>query len=70
MAESLHQYVIDRLQLCKGRWSEVAEGTGISKRTIEKIARKEVKDPGVSLVEQLAGYFRRQEAERAPGTKQ
>lgn len=58
MTESMHEYVVDQLQKHKGRWTEVAEGTGMSKRTIEKIARRETKDPGVSLVEQLARYFK------------
>ncbi len=56
----MHQYVIDELQRHKGRWSQVAKDTGISKRTIEKVARRETEDPGVSLVERLAGYFRSQ----------
>lgn len=58
MTESMHAYVIDELQRSKGQWTRVAADTGISKRTIEKIARQEVKDPGVSLVERLATYFR------------
>jgi transcriptional regulator with XRE-family HTH domain len=56
--ESIHAYVVRELELAKGRWSEVAEGTGISKRTIEKIASGETANPGVSHVEKLASYFR------------
>ncbi len=51
MSESIYQYVLDQLQAAKGRWSQVSEDTGISKRTIEKIARQEVEDPGVKRVE-------------------
>lgn len=60
MSESLHDYVINELQAFKGRWPLVAEGSGVSIRTIEKIARKEIADPGVSHIEKLAGYFREQ----------
>lgn len=56
--ESMHDYVVTQLQNAKGTWPKVAEDTGISRRTIEKIARREVADPGVSLIEKLAGYFR------------
>lgn len=58
MEESIYEYVMAQLQASKGHWPEVAEGSGVSKRTIEKIARKEVQDPGVSIVEKLAAYFR------------
>ena len=56
--ENLHGYVLQRLEAWKGRWPEVAEGSGVSKRTIEKIARKEIEDPGVSHVQKLADWFR------------
>lgn len=49
------------LQAAKGRWTAVADGSGVSARTIEKIARREIKDPGVSHIEKLARYFRDQE---------
>ena len=58
MQESIYQYVLDQLQSSKGQWSTVSKETGMSKRTIEKIARREVADPGVSHIEKLAGYFR------------
>ena len=62
MNESIHAYVLEKLQEYKGRWTEVSEATGMSKRTIEKIARREVEDPRVSNVEALANYFRNNEA--------
>ena len=37
----------------------MAEATGISKRTIEKIARRETENPGVKHIETLAAYFER-----------
>ena len=58
MNESIHQYVLEQLQLSKGRWTRVAEATEISKRTIEKIASGESKNPGVRSIEKLANYFR------------
>src|SRR5579863_6377892 len=42
MTDSIYQYVLAELEQAKGHWPEVAEGTGISRRTIEKIARQEV----------------------------
>ncbi len=56
--ENMYDYVRLRLEATKGRWTAVAEGSGVSKRTIEKIARAEIKDPGVSHVQKLADYFR------------
>jgi len=62
MKQSLHQFVISRLQDAKGTWPIIAEATGVSKRTIEKIASEEIADPGVSHIEKLASYFRGQSA--------
>lgn len=58
MSESIYQYVLDQLNQVKGTWPSVAEATGIPHRTLEKIARQETKDPGVSSIEKLAVYFR------------
>lgn len=58
--ESIYEYVLDELEQAKGNWSTVATETGMSKRTIEKIARREIEDPGVSHIEKLAAYFRGQ----------
>ncbi len=60
MTDSIFEYVLARLQSSKGKWAEVAEGSGVSYRTLEKIARGESKDPGISTVEKLAKYFREQ----------
>lgn len=60
MSESIYQFVLGELQRVKGKWPQVSDETGISIRTIEKIARQEVKDPGVKLVERLNTYFRDQ----------
>lgn len=58
MTDSIYEFVLERLQDSKGTWSAVAIGSGVSKRTIEKIARKEIEDPGISHIEKLAVYFR------------
>ena len=57
---SIHQYVLDRLQATKGEWPRVASESGVSRRTLEKIARREVANPGVLVVEKLARYFESQ----------
>lgn len=64
MNQSIYQFVIDSLQDMKGSWPVVANETGISKRTIEKIARKEIDDPGVKTVERLAAYFKKKKGKR------
>lgn len=55
--ESIYQYVLDELEERRGEWKEIARDTGISYRTIQKIARQIVADPGVSRIETLAKYF-------------
>lgn len=54
----LHQYVIQRLEAARGTWGKVAQESGVSKRTLEKIARREIADPGISHIQKLADYFR------------
>lgn len=62
MKQSLYDFVISRLQDAKGTWPEIAEATGVSIRTIQKIASGEIADPGVSHIEKLAAHFRAQAA--------
>lgn len=59
--QPIFDYVLERLESTKGRWTSVAEGSGVPKRTLEKIARREIQDPGVSHIQKLADYFRAQE---------
>lgn len=42
-------------------YQEIADGSNVSKRTVEKIARKEIVDPGVSHIEKLAAFFQQRE---------
>ena len=65
MEDSIYSYVLGELGRWKGRWAKVSKETGISKRTIEKIASRSTKNPGVKTVEQLAEYFREQERKAA-----
>ena len=58
MIDSIHEYVVEQLQACKGQWSQVADESGVPKRTLEKIASGETADPRVKTVELLASYFR------------
>lgn len=55
------EYVITRLQESKGRWPSIADEAGISLRTLEKIARREVQDPRIGSVQILFDHFRASE---------
>ena len=59
MEQNIYEFVMAGLENTKGNWPQVADGSGVSKRTLEKIARREIKDPGVSHIQALADYFRR-----------
>ena len=59
METNIYDFVMAKLQESKGRWSKVANGSGVSRRTLEKIARKEIQDPGVSHILKLADYFKK-----------
>lgn len=63
MSDSIFEYVLQQLQSHKGQWQTVSTRTGVSKRTIEKIAAGEIADPGVIKIEKLAQYFRRLDGE-------
>lgn len=62
MSESIYEYVLQKLEQTKGTWPLVAKETGMSLSTIKKIARREVADPGVSLIERLHSHFKSKEA--------
>lgn len=57
MTETMYEFVLAQLEAHKGKWPEVARGSDISVRSIEKIARREWKNPGVQHIEKLALYF-------------
>lgn len=72
--ESSYAYVMEQLGLIERArrsiltYQEVADGAGESKRTVEKIARKEILDPGQSHCQNIASFFR--ELEQMPGDTQ
>lgn len=57
MMTSIYQYVLEELQASKGHWPTVAADSGVSRKTLEKIARMEIANPGVKSIEILAAYF-------------
>ncbi len=59
--ESIYAYVLEQFAKTDQTYAQIAKGSKVSKRTLEKIARREINDPGVSHVEKLAAYFRKQE---------
>jgi len=61
----MYAYVMEQLGKTDLSYQEVADGSGVSKRTVEKIARREILDPGVSHVEKLEKFFREREAKAA-----
>lgn len=61
MENSIHDYVVARLAgMPIKQVLRVSRDTGISESTIRKIKYRQVKNPGVSLVERLNKYFRGQ----------
>lgn len=62
MSVPIHAYVLQKLEATKGRWPEVARQSGVSIRTLSKIARKEIEDPRISTVQRLADYFQTTES--------
>jgi hypothetical protein len=52
------EFVLGQLDSRKGSLPDVASGSGVPYRTLQKIASREIKDPGVSTVQKLADYFR------------
>ena len=64
METLLYEYVIGELRSGRLTYRQVAEGSGVSRRTIEKIARREIADPGISRIERIATFLRSQDAAR------
>lgn len=68
MEISLLDYVVQQLQSRKRGWPTIARDTGIPYSTVGKIARGEIRDPGVRAIETLAKHLQlleRHDAERA-----
>jgi predicted transcriptional regulator len=54
------EQVKSQLSACRGRWPDVASGSGVPVSTVRKIAQGVSKDPGVRTVQRLLDYFERQ----------
>jgi hypothetical protein len=65
MEDSIYGYVMTQLEAAKGHWPAIAESAGVPHRTLEKIARMEIKDPGISHIEKLYRFFKDQEVAAA-----
>lgn len=58
METGIHDFVITSIASSGLTYQQIADGSGVNKRTVEKIARREIDDPGVSHIEKLANFFR------------
>lgn len=63
---SMHEFVIDKLMESRGKWAAVAMFSGVPKRTLEKIARREIPNPGIKHVQALYDYFTRPKRRQMP----
>ncbi len=61
---SMFDRVLNNLDNCKGRLPDVADATGISYRSLQKISLRVVKNPGVRTVEVLDAYFEHLDKQR------
>ena len=71
MEKPLYDFVMGCFAQCEYTYQEVADGSGVPRRTVEKIARREIDDPGVSNVQKIADFFRAdaKRARAAAGTR-
>lgn len=61
--EPLFSFVKRNLAATRGRWPDVAEGSGVPISTLRKIAQGQIDDPGVTKIQAIADYFYRQPGE-------
>lgn len=59
--QPIFDYVMEKLVESKGRLPKVADESGVNYRTLQKIVQRETEDPGVSIIQKLADYFRAKE---------
>lgn len=60
--EKMSAFVKRRLNESRGRWPDVARGSGVPISTVRKIANGQIGDPAVSKVEALDDYFKKLDA--------
>jgi uncharacterized protein YerC len=53
------EYVVAKLASSRHTYQQIADGSGVPRSTVEKIARRETRNPGVLHVERLARFFRK-----------
>lgn len=56
--QTIHDYILERLEASKGTWLEVAKRSGVPYSTLKKIAYRTIASPRVKQLEKLAAYFR------------
>lgn len=59
MSESILKFVLAQLAARKGQWPQIADESGISYRTLQKIGSGKIQMPRLDKVETLAEYFRK-----------
>jgi len=57
MDNSILNEVIDGLAANKGRWPEVAAGSGVPVSTVRKVAQRRTKNPRIETIDRLRRYF-------------
>jgi hypothetical protein len=60
MNEPILDFVLRRLDDCKGQIKVIANETRIPYSTLSKIAQRVTPNPGVNHIQTLADYFKRQ----------
>lgn len=54
------EFVLESLEKSRGKWPDVSKGSGVPYHTLTKIAQRQIENPGVNHVQQLADYFTQQ----------
>lgn len=57
----MYDYVIERGRTSTLTYQEISDGSGVPKRTLEKILRQDVDAPNVHHIQALHDFFRSQE---------
>lgn len=65
MEQPIYEYVMGQLEARRGQWPKVSRETGVPYRTLQKVATREIADPGVSTIQTLADYFHEEAAKAA-----
>ncbi len=55
--ENINAYLISELEARKREWRAIAEKSGVPYRTLEKIGRKQTKNPRLETAQMLVNFF-------------